>query len=331
VADDALCDTTVVISPDGASVAWVGGHAPNEGYNAYVYTDGGEPQELGENLKPFAISDRGDLVYYISDGRVFVRSSSGDVELADNIGYSSLSEYYMTSDMRQVIYNRRGSVCISTDGEAGRVVTQAWLAGVALPGSASPHIRQNGVKLCVCPLKTFRGAVLKFDSSLWYYGGEAGILRIADSFDHVFVSSNGLSVVWENDGLLYRISDLRRSDKFTPAPYYDAGKVTSVTSDGKSVWLCNGAKIVLVRRGSGSSVLAAAPDAALLSAVRGRLYYTRDDGLWSVRSASRPKLAADRVVSARTAAGGLLVRLADGVIYVTPEGKTIELYKNSAE
>lgn len=331
LAEDALCDTPVVISPDGASVAWVGGHAPNEGYNAYVSADGGEPALLGENLKPFALSDRGDLVYYISDGRVFVRSRSGDVELADNIGYSSLSEYYMTSDMRQVLYNRRGSVCISTNGEAGRVVTQAWLAGVALPGSASPHLRQNGVKLCVCPLKTFRGAVLKLDSSLYYYGGEAGILRIADSFDHVFVSSGGLSVIWENDGLIYRISDLRRSDKFTPAPYYDAGRVTSVTADGKRVWLCNGAKIILVRRGSGSSVLTSAADASLLTALRGRLYYTRDDELWSVRSGSRPKLAEDRVVSARAAAGGLLVRLADGVIYITPEGKTIELYKSSGD
>lgn len=331
LAEDAICDTPVVISPDGGSVAWVGGYAANDGYNAYLSADGGAAKLLGENIKPFALSDKGDLVYYINDGRVFVRSASGDVELADNVGYSSLSEYYMTSDMRQVLYNRRGSVCISTGGGEGRVITQAWLNGVAVPDSAAPHLAQNGVKLFVCPMKTFKGAVLKLDGALWYYGGEAGILRVAESFDHVFVSSNGLSVIWENEGLLYRIGDLRRSDKFTPAPYYDAGNVTSVTASGRRVWLCNGSKIVLVRKGSFSSVLATAPDAALLAVVRGRLYYTRDDALYSLKTTGRPKLAAERVISARAAAGGLLVRLADGVIYITPEGKTIELYGSSPE
>ena len=331
VAESALCDTPLVLSPDGGTVAWAG-LSEDGGAAAYLSSDGGKPRLLGEDMRPFAVSDKGGLVYYISDGRVYVRSKTGDVELADNVGYSSLSEYYMTSDLRQVLFNRRGSVCVSTDGGEGRVVTQAWLGGVAVPGNAAPHLRQNGVKLYICPMRTFKGAVLKLDGSLYYYGGEAGILRVADSFAHVFLSSNGRSVVWERDGLLYRISDLRRIDKFTPSPYFIAGGVTSMTSDGRRTYLCDGTNVVLVRRGGGSAVLAKAPDAALLAAVGGRLYYTRDDQLWSVRAGSRPKLVTEEtVVSARAAAGGLLVRLAGGVIYITPDGKTIELDRSSAE
>lgn len=327
LAEDVLPDSPVVISPDGESAAWVGSYASDGSFSAYVSDSGRTPALLGEDMKPFAVSDSAKLIYYIKDGRVFVRSRSGDTELADNVGYSSLSEYHMSSDLRQVMYNSRGSVCISTDGQPGRQVAQAWLSGAVLPGSAQAAAAENGVRLITYPMSTFRGAVLKLDGGLYYYGGEAGILRIADSFDHAFLSQNGLSITWENDGLIYRISDLRRSDKFSPAPYYDAGHTTSVAADARRVYLCSDSEIISVGRSGAHTVIARAPDAALIGAVNGRLYFTRDDALYSVRRGTKPKLVTSgRVMWARMISGGLLVKMADGSLYITPEGKTTVLY-----
>ncbi len=327
LAGDVLAESPIVISPDGETAAWVGSYGTDGTFSAYVSADGTTPALLGEGMKPFAVSDSAKLVYYIKDGSVFVRSRSGDTELADNVGYSSLSEYHMTSDLRQVMYNRRGAVCISTDGEAGRQITQAWLGGLVLPGSAQAATAENGVRLITYPMSTFRGAVLKLDGGLYYYGGEAGILRIADAFDHAFLSQNGLSITWENDGLVYRISDLRRSDKYLPAPYYDAGRTTSFAADTRRVYLCSGQDIISVGRSGTHVVIAKAPDAALIGIVNGRLYYTRDDELYSVKRGTKPKLVTEeRVMWARTVSGGLLAKTADGSIYITPEGKTTILY-----
>lgn len=326
LANDALSDSLPVISPDGKTVAWVGG-LDNGNFSAYICSDSGTAKKLGNGIKPFAVSNSGDLVYYIQDGRVFVRSGSGDTELADNVGYSSLSEYHMTSDMRQVIYNRRGVVYISTDGQEGHEITDAWLYGLVVPGSDSAFKRENGVRLYIYPMNTFRGGVLELDCGLYYYGGNAGILRIAEAWDHVFLSQSGLSIIWENDGLVYRISDLRRSDKFSPAPFYYVEKTVSITTDSRHVYINNGSEIISVRRSGAHAVIAQSPDAVLLGVVDGRLYYTRDATLFSAKRGTKTKQMTDgRVLWAYQASGGLLVRTDAGSIFFTYEGKQIDLY-----
>lgn len=328
LASNAKMGSGIAVSPDGETVAWIGNYVSNDEYSAYISRKG-VSSELGAGITPFAVSDKGELVYCIRDGGVCVLCEDQVRELTDAVGYTNMYEYYMTSDLKQVVYNMRGSAYISINGAPGVKIAGAWAEGAVSGELPSVLYRGSGVMCVVYPVKSFAGSVLKLDGGLWYLNKNMQATRITDSFDRTAISASGASLLWESDGLLYRIKNLS-DESYAVSPVYDAGSVTSAAADSRlsKVFLCVDGDIVQVSTSTGSkAVIANADDAVLRAIISGRLYYTADGGLFSVRRGSRVKTVVEgQIVSAVQTGGGLYVKTTDSALFVTAEGRLIKLF-----
>jgi hypothetical protein len=101
----------IAISPDGRSITYIGDfNWEDNTFMGYIEIDGGEPEQLGENMFGIAVSDGGRFIYYLryrwEDDTVFlyVRSEGEDNRLHTNANSSEFT-IILNFDYSEAIIN----------------------------------------------------------------------------------------------------------------------------------------------------------------------------------------------------------------------------------
>ena len=272
------------VAPDGSAAVFAlmdGGD-----YEGFTCAAGKKPVSLGDDIVPFAISNKGAYVYYLK-----VKSSGGSGTLyvsrgGKDEGEKLASDYSMDSvlfnkDATQMLFNDGGRTYLTVKGGEKQKVFSSALYSMFTPaytvGSAGG----------VVPVSDLRGQTYYTSGGVYFLDSKGESKKITGDFDGFALSADGSNLIYLKKGDLVKVTNLAK------------GTEEDLTDDGE---------------------IRAFQAAADLSVV----YYLNQDGeLYYQKGSGKPVEVGDDVDSFLMAPDGkTCVGISDGQLFVTTGGKS---------
>jgi len=135
---DEVCVGSVVLSPDGKTVAYVADYDVNEDgeveYTGYYSVNGKDPKELGDEKTVLAISDGAKYIYYADEDRLYALAKKKEVKLASDGKFSNLM---LNEDYSELLYVSEGKTYIVLDGKEEEKACKTSLSSIMLKDDAA--------------------------------------------------------------------------------------------------------------------------------------------------------------------------------------------------
>lgn len=199
------------ISPDGETVIYATANDNGREPENYIWSDG-KSSQFSTGLLPVAITDGAQIIYYYKDSIFYVREgydSGTETELGD-----SVSSIAFSKDCVQAVYHNNGDAYISIGGGEGEKLSGS-INSFIMPGDTQTTVRYDSLQQPV-----FFYGVTGFENT-FYLAGEQ-VYRIDESFeacmivesaDEVELASDGKTIVFLDNGVIYRINGLLNDAK----------------------------------------------------------------------------------------------------------------------
>lgn len=225
------------LSPQGDAVAYSVSNSDGS-ISAWICI-GGEARLFGEELMPFALSGKGELVYALDtrDGLLHILDETGA-----SIGKASDllpgGEVFLSSDHRQILFPCPEGWYLR-DGSGGEfLIPDADIKNMVIPEGAVTLCRRS-ISICFAtlPSKNLLGHFyLDRENSLWYLDTDASVSSVSQ-----IVDPESVCVSWDGATLFYRWEDgtLFRTHRSCPgSPTILAAEVEAFapTCDGAGIY-----------------------------------------------------------------------------------------------
>lgn len=223
ISNDVFCQDFcyLTISPDGASVAYVGEYDEDSmEFEGYVSKKGAKPESLGTNIAPIVISDNADYIYYFkydkdNSADFYVKHKKNSTKLASSSLYY-FDGMYFNKDYSQVLYIDGSKTYVSVRGGDKSKISSSTLHTILVSNNAaSRYIGTNlaNVNVVVYGVESFANKVAMLQDSLVYINSDFEAEKITSNFRNYVISESGNSILYtDNNGdNLYYINDLSKS------------------------------------------------------------------------------------------------------------------------
>ncbi len=233
IAEEVVTDT-VVLSPNGQTVAYVADFEGETDFKGYYCVKGKKPAEVGKEKKPFALSDKGSYVYYMDEDRIYVMNSKGDAEkLASDFYYL---EICFNKARTEALYNHDGKTYVSVKGGAKKKIASTEFSEVLSKESLA--LDEEYFDGDDCEVTSIRTGLDSFEGKLVYSSDNDSIVylkkgfeaeKVASGISYYAQASNNKSLVYTDDGDIWKVTN-----------FNEGGKPTKMTNTGE-VWKVYGA------------------------------------------------------------------------------------------
>lgn len=299
IAEEVLIDS-VVLSPDGETVAFVGDYEARDKFKGYYSIDGKKPVEVGKEKRVFAIADKAAYLYYVDDDRIYAKKKKKDAEkLASDVSYVGV---LVNEDCTEVLFLNDGKTYLSVKaGEKKKVSNDEFGGGVVLPAEAlqvtrTQRMARGSVTVTFTGIETFEEQVFSTGSRLIYLDKKLEGNTIASSVDKCIIAENREELVYLNIlGEVIRVEDFDKGGKGTPVGKEDA-EADTIYADGslKYVYYINEDDELYCIKGKKEKKIADDVTSAAISPDGTMCYYVVEDEtlFYSKKAGKGKKIAA---------------------------------------
>lgn len=293
------------ISPDGKSVGYIASYRNYDNYRGFISINGREPESVGKNCRPFAVSNNGKYVYYERYGNdadtLYVKAGKDDIKLGKYDSYSA----FLNRDYSEILFSSEGRTYISAKGKDKIKVSNSNIRWLLKP-AAMAYVQYGTIM--VYGLDSFAGKVaVGDDNSLFYINKDFSSERISSGVSsNVLISDDMNTVLYANNrGSLFKVENLKKS--FEPVEIGEDLEVVrfQATSDMKKIYYVNeDDDLYYIRGKSKPKNIAHDVEDILMNTKDDRLYFLedfrRDSGtLYTTKNGSKKQAVenADEVAS----------------------------------
>ncbi len=256
----------ITISVDGKYVGYMAEYDEGDNdFEGYVCKVGSEPDELGKNIAPIAISEKAELIYYVDmdsdeyNGTLGVLSSKDDVELAEDVDDLEL---IFNGDLTQLIYVEDETAYYSENGSSGSKLgkTVDYIVNMSVARDMGYTYSYWGTYIDF-QVRTY-GYLDFSDCMLIYFDDEKTTISILEDkedankiirkCDDYALAGNGESVIYLEDETLFIVKDIMKGDHEEvmdldePVQIFlnqDATDIYYLNEDDELIYLKNGDEI----------------------------------------------------------------------------------------
>ncbi len=217
---DEVCTDSVVLSPDGKTVAYVAEYEVNEDeveeFTGFYSVNGKDSEELGDDKKVFAISNKAKYIYYFDEDRICVHTKGDDVKLASDIDSTSVM---LNEDYSEMMYvNKKGKTYITVKGGKEKKVADAPLSHVYLKDDAVQGYYSVSTGVDYNNIGVRRTCVDTLKERVFYSSAKSQVYYVMKNFESERIASD-----------VYSMSDCIVADDGESLVYLDGTKVMMVT------------------------------------------------------------------------------------------------------
>ncbi len=298
--DDDVVLNTVVISPDGKTVAYTVKGEDSEDEKAMYSKGGKDPQVISKNSYPVAIANSAKFVYYLkknesSNYNFYVLKGKDSNKLAENARGSVV---YFNKELNEVLFEDEGKAYVSVNGKEKKKINSNSVSSVLkTQNNVFSDIASYMGTATVCDFKSFKGSIVYISGTYYLLKNNYETSKIinTDNVSAVRFSADGKSILFLKKDTLYKVSNIKKPDKQKKLGDLEDYSITT---------------------------LVALPD---LSAV----YFLSDGDLYFKKGASKPKKVASDAsrISLDTVAGGVYYY----IDYSSSEENTLYFSKNGSK
>ncbi len=195
----------ICLSPDGLSVVY--SILSDSKIVCYLSTNGGESKELGDYVRPIAISDGAKLVYYfkgIKDTRLMgslnILKNGEEIHLLSDY---SLNRLFFNRSYSEIVFTDNGKTYFCKNGNDPQKILNGEISDWRTPLGRG-YLQAD----------TFVGMVASSNEGIYYFGNQGNLeeIDISDGYIDSQISANDQSMLFVDDlGSLQIIRDLRQS------------------------------------------------------------------------------------------------------------------------
>lgn len=221
IADDVRVGT-VVLSPNGKTVAFVGDYDDAENFKGYYSVNGKDPVEVGKEKRVFAIADKAAYIYYQDGDRIYVQKGKKDGEkLATDI--SSVSAYF-NADLSQMIYTNDGKSYITDNGKEKVKLSNDEMYGlVDTRNDVSFSYSAGNCSVEVYGVKEFAKQLIQTGSDIAYVKPSFETVKVASNVGEYYLSENGKKLLFVGS----------KEEVISVTDFAAGGKKTELTNDAE--------------------------------------------------------------------------------------------------
>ncbi|MDR1689950.1 MAG: zinc ribbon domain-containing protein [Clostridiales bacterium] len=249
-------DTNYVVSPKGDAVSYL---AYNDGGSHTNFIWDGKAQELGEDIKPFAISDGAKYVYYRKwDG--FYAQKGTNKETAQEIGVNG-DHYHANADLSQMVFScEDGTYIVRNGGEKELLSNSRTEAGFVVPYGTA--LRNEG-QLTMYSISNFEDTF--YISTTWYGGADGfDVYHINGKYKadvaarangQIYLADDEKTLIFDNKKGIYKVNGMLNNPEKEECLVEDDVAYFFPTVNGESFFYESDDDEILYQKGKGKSVL----------------------------------------------------------------------------
>lgn len=226
--DDDVYFAFLCLSPDGKTVAyqkWLDNET-----TLYMSGPDGEVSKIAEgNAVPLAVSNDASFLYYLCDDTFYYWNGEETVKIASDISIIEAYRFYFNRDISEVLYLTDFATYYYTPEFTAPVKVADERARWLISDGEDVKIFQSSMYALTVGRDTLQGCVLEYYSGLYLLNEDvSGIVNIIPSAYQYQFSQDGKSLLYLEDGTLYRIDNFRSELK--PQVVYGDGFVDYFTA-----------------------------------------------------------------------------------------------------
>lgn len=298
IAEEVLIDS-VVLSPDGETVAFVGDYEARDDFKGYYSIGGKKPVEVGKEKRVFAIADKAAYLYYVDDDRIYAKKKKKDAEkLASGIYYVSA---LVNEDCTELLFLNDGKTYLSVKAGEKKKVSNDELEKLVLPAEAlqvtkTQNMARGSIRVTFTGADTFEEQVFSAGTRLVYLDKKHEGNAIAAAVRQCIIAENRENLVYVNVmGDVIRVEDFDKGGKETQVGDEDA-EAQYLYADGslKYVYYINEDDELYCIKGKKGKKIADDVTSAAISQDGTTCYYVveEEDLFYSKKAGKGKKIAA---------------------------------------
>lgn len=203
VTDKVHRNSSIVISPDGKSVAYV-----DEDNKCHLYINGKESEDTIKEARPVAIADGGKYFYYVKNDNFYVVKKGSDAEKLGEAPY----RVYFNKDMTQVLYCYNDKTYYCEKGKkAENTVSTKGTVLVEIPPYAQVAYVEGGYSHYVLGISDLCNLACDIDGDLYFINKKMEAEKIVANPSECRLSADGKALLYVKNGDLYRVTNMKDS------------------------------------------------------------------------------------------------------------------------
>ncbi|MGN0506578.1 MAG: zinc-ribbon domain-containing protein [Lachnospiraceae bacterium] len=296
-----------VLSPDGKSVAYIGGCEASifsvEG-DLYLSKKGKEGEKLYSNSVPLAITDGGKHVYYVKDKeKLYVDD--------ERITSAVFGTYYFNVDNTELLYEKDGNTYYYTlKFESPVKLKGTSFRSLVAPADMAQQLTTSFYyNVATYGIDTFNESLINLSGDVYYVSDEGESVEKVGSMRSYQMTADGESLIFrESDGDLQYIKNIHKSLEAKQLGDDLEAESFSASKDLKKVYYLSDGELFYLKGDKGVRVADEA-DAYIYSDKYGVVYFICDEELFYATTKAKSK---ERVLGESVTG---LMRLGDQIIF----------------
>lgn len=218
IAEEILRDS-VVLSPNGETVAFVGDYEAGDDFKGYYSINGKKPVEVGKEKRVFAIADKAAYIYYVDDDRIYAKKKKKDAEkLASSVYYVKA---FLNEDCTEILFLNDGKTYISVKAGEKKKVSNDEFERLVLPAdglqaSVSQSVSRGSIRVTFTGAETFEEQIFASGRRLIYLDKKHEGNTVSSSVSQCVMAENRKSLIYLNySGDIVRVKDFDKGGKET--------------------------------------------------------------------------------------------------------------------
>lgn len=205
----------IVLSPDGGSIAYIGGCETTDDWfdtvsgDLYVSKKGKSGEKQASDAVPCAITKNAKQVYYIKDSKLYVN----DEKIASDI--SSYATLAFNQDNTEMLYLKDGNTYYYTlkAGEPVRLKTEAFRNLLLPENTVSNGESLSSMEIFTYGVKSFNKQLMNLEGSIYYVTDKGeNVVKIDSGIKQSQVSEDGKSLLYvDYSGTLHYVKNVHKS------------------------------------------------------------------------------------------------------------------------
>lgn len=190
------------VSPNGQTIAYIGDYVSEEDFSLYLSIDG-ESEKVGNTKSPLAVSDHGKYLYFVDEGRLYVKKGEDAEKLSSDFGYV----YLLNQDYSEIVFNDGFQCYISKKGNPKKEFLSEEYTQILLPSNVAykEDVMLGGI---VCGVESLTGYLYQANDAVFYVDDKMNNIKVYDGYmSYHVVSESNDSVLFTKDESLYKIKD----------------------------------------------------------------------------------------------------------------------------
>lgn len=212
VANNVVTYTDFLLSPDGNTIAFV--QENDDTHRLCLSVNGKEFETIGKNKDPLAVSNGGKYLYFIDDGKLYVKTRDDQQKLSAEF-YGS---FLMNADCTEILFESDGKTYLSRKGKEKEKILSQTMDEILLPDTVTVYTTATAVSdyysVYRLGVLSFTNQVYKIDKGYYYIDSKLETHKVCDrGISDIHISDSGDTVLYSDDGFLYKKTSFEKESQ----------------------------------------------------------------------------------------------------------------------